>query len=141
MANEKQKIKFKKLSYSAYTLLGAQTDDNTIYFILDKPLIFVGKKQYGVTLDESKHLINSVQFNKDGQLCYTILGSSEIKIVPGLGVATETANGLMSADHVKELKRLTQLTESLEQDGITDLKKFVEDTVGEADTQWVDVTP
>ena len=127
------KVKFKKLSYNAYRL-EAQHDPNMIYFILDKPFIYLGDVQYGITLDESKHLINSVRFTSDGRLVYTISGSSEVKEIEGLSIATETTNGFMSKEHVKKLNSLSQAMGT-----VTDVEAFIDEKTSDVAQSWVDV--
>lgn len=127
------KVRFKKLSYNAYRL-EAQHDPNIIYFILDKPFIFVGDVQYGITLDESKHLINSVKFTTEGKLVYTVAGSSEQKEIPGLSIATETSNGFMSKEHVQKLNSL-----STAMGDVTDVKALIDEKTADSIQSWVDV--
>lgn len=127
------KVKFKKLSYNAYRL-EAQHDPNTLYFILDKPFIFLSDVQYGIILDESKHLINSVKFSPDGKLYYTITGKADQIEIPGLTIATETSAGFMGPEHVKKLNSLTSAMGT-----VTDVEALVNEKTSDIAQEWVDV--
>lgn len=133
-----KKVKFKRCSFSAYQIL-AQKDQDAIYFILDKPFIYMGGVQYGLTLDAPKHLINSIFWDAaTSSLVYTIAGSSEQFSVPvKMSLATELNDGLMTKEHVKNLNNLVTAV-----GGIKSIPDYVEQKsteVAVAEMSWTEV--
>ena len=110
----KAKVKFKRLSYNAYRMI-QQPDIDTLYFILDKPFIYLGKVQYGIILDVQKHLINKVEFDKEtNELILGISGTDvpeRVKI--DINLASEINDGLMSKEQVKQLNEAVKVTSSI----------------------------
>lgn len=140
------KVKFKRLSYNAYRLI-QQPDVDTLYFILDKPFIYLGKVQYGLILDAQKHLITSVAFdNETNELVLGISGSDTPERVPfNINAATEGNDGLMTSTQVKQLnKHETKILEHEKQLTNIDetIKEVVNEVVAEAtiDPIWNEVT-
>lgn len=133
------KVKFKRLSYNAYRLI-QQPDTDTLYFILDKPFIYLGKVQYGLVLDEQKHLINSVAYDTEtNELVLGISGSQKQERVPiSFKIATKENDGLMSKEQVAQLEDHTQQLNQIDQtiQEVVDTK-FAEATI---DPIWNDVS-
>ena len=133
------KVKFKRLSYNAYRLI-QQPDTDTLYFILDKPFIYLGRVQYGLVLDEQKHLINSVAYDTEtNELVLGISGSQKQERVPiSFKIATKENDGLMSKEQVAQLEDHTQQLNQIDQtiQEVVDAK-FAEATI---DPVWNDVS-
>ena len=133
------KVKFKRLSYNAYRLI-QQPDTDTLYFILDKPFIYLGKVQYGLVLDEQKHLINSVAYDTEtNELVLGISGSQKQERVPiSFKIATKENDGLMTKEQVAQLEdheqQLNQIDQTIQE--VVDAK-FAEATI---DPVWNDVS-
>lgn len=139
------KVRFKRLSYNAYRLI-SQPDVDTLYFILDKPFIYLGKVQYGLILDAQKHLITSVSFDSDtNELVLGISGSETPERVPFvIKTATEENDGLMSSSMVKQLNanetKISEHDVQLSSIGTT-IQETVNEVVAEAtiDPIWNEV--
>lgn len=128
------KVKFSRLSYASYRLKGSNVDKDTIYFILDKPFIFLNGQQYGITIDEERHLVDGIYYDEQSQtIKYTIAGGTEPVTVTNLTVATSTKSGLMSKEHVSKLNELVSALQ-----GVSDVKLYVEGEISKAMT-WNDV--
>ena len=110
-------IKFDRMSLNAYMAL-ANKDDFTVYFITDKPYIFVGSQKYGV--DAVGDSITSLRYNRDKMtLTYDSPEGEETLM---LGPASSTQNGMLSkTDYVEFQKLRTALN------GITDVKQYLKD--------------
>lgn len=134
----KAKVKFKRLSYNAYRLI-QQPDTDTLYFILDKPFIYLGKVQYGLILDAQKHLINSVEFDPEtNELVLGISGSSTPERVPvGFKIATEDNDGLMSKEQATQLKSHEEQLSGIDNKIQTVAQKVVAEAT--IDPEWNDV--
>lgn len=134
-----KKVKFKRCSFGAYQLLN-QKDPDAIYFILDKPFIYMNGVQYGMTLDAPKHLINSLSWDEVNQtLVYTIAGSTEsFKVPVKLPLASELNDGLMSKEQVKKLNHLVASVGDIESIPEYVVEKSTE--VLNTEMTWTEVT-
>ena len=116
-------------------------DANTLYFILDKPFIFLGSVQYGVELDAQKHLIKSVSFDSETyELILGIYGGSTERVPVNFKIASESKEGLMSPQHVADLEKVTTAVGDID-----NIQNFVEQKVDEKiavatiDPEWNEV--
>ena len=134
------KVKFKRLSYNAYRLI-AEPDSDTLYFILDKPFIYLGRVQYGISLDASKNLVNGISFDDEtNELVFTIYGSSTPERVPldiNISAADKENPGLMTPEQVTQLENATQVTSNIDNIVETKVKEVVE-TI-EVEPEWNEV--
>lgn len=115
-------LSFEQLTLGAYLAL-VEKNNSTIYFITDKPYIYLDGVKYGNFLDEAS-LISKIEYNQDtAQLIISRHNIETLEYID-LGIASETNNGLMSKDTYK------LLIESLK--GITgSVKDYVDSKVSE----------
>lgn len=115
-------LEFEQMTLGAYLSL-SDKNPSTIYFITDRPYIYLDGVKYGNFLDETS-LINKVEYNQDtAQLIISRHNIETLEYID-LGIASETNNGLMSKDTYK------LLIESLK--GITgSVKDYVDSKVNE----------
>ena len=108
-------IKFDRLSINSYMAL-ENKDDYTVYFITDKPYIFIGSQKFGIDFDEVG--IQKLAYDKESMtLTYkTHDGTTSIK----LGPASETENGMFSSTDYIEFQRLRKAL-----DGIVDVEDYI----------------
>lgn len=111
-------IKFNRLSINAYMAL-VNKDDSTVYFITDRPYIFVGSQKYGVELDEIG--ITALAYDSDNMtLTYsTPEGNRSISLA-----ATDEKGGMMSKTDYAELQRLKSAL-----DGIVSVQDYLQSEV------------
>lgn len=110
-------IKFERMSLNTYMSL-AYTEDDTIYFITDKPYIFVGSQRYGME-DLAGETVSRLEYNEDNMtLYYTISDGNERSIT--LGPASTTTNGMLSKADYATLQSLRKAL-----DGIINVKDYI----------------
>ena len=110
-------IKFDRMSLNAYMAL-TNKDDFTVYFITDKPYIFVGSQKYGVDIVDGS--ITSLRYDREKMTLTYDSPEGEKTLL--LGPASSTQNGMMSKiDYVEFQKLRTALN------GITDVKQYLKD--------------
>lgn len=112
-------IKFDRLSLNSYMAL-ANKDDFTVYFITDKPYIFVGSQKFGVDIQDNAITLLAYDREK-ATLTY---GTSEKTETINLGLASETETGMLSKIDYVELQNLKSAL-----DGITNVKELINQKV------------
>lgn len=110
-------IKFERMSLNTYMAL-AYKEDDTIYFISDKPYIFVGEQRYGME-DLAGETVSRLDYNEDTMtLYYTVSDGNERSIT--LGPASDSKNGMLSKSDYATLQGLKRAL-----DGIISVKDYV----------------
>ena len=117
-------IKFDRLSLNAYMAL-SNKDDSTVYFITDKPYIFIGSQKYGVEFDEVG--ITALAYNSEtmeltystpeGQKSIALAASIEDGEIKGSG-------GMLSKEDYAEFQKLRTAL-----DGIVEIKNYLQKEV------------
>ena len=117
-------IKFDRLSLNAYMAL-SNKDDSTVYFITDKPYIFIGSQKYGVEFDEVG--ITALAYNSEtmeltystpeGQKSIALAASIENGEIKGSG-------GMLSKEDYAEFQKLRTAL-----DGIVEIKNYLQKEV------------
>lgn len=119
-------IKFDKLTLSQYQLL-EKKDPGTLYFITDKPYIYLGDMRYGVDIFPWEAPIVSIVYDADHMLLsYKKADGSDIQQIH-MGPANEDTPGMMSTETYIELQKLKAAL-----DDITNVKDYVEQEVSKA---------
>lgn len=109
-------IKFDRMSLNTFMAL-PNKDDSTVYFITDKPYIFVGSQKYGV--DVTNDIITDLVYDSESmQLTYSLHDGRTKSLL--LGPASESNNGILSKTDYIELQRLKQALE-----GIVNIKEYI----------------
>ena len=118
-------IKFDRLSLNAYMAL-ANKDDATVYFISDRPYIYVGTQKYGV--DAVNGGISDLVYDKEEMtLKYTDVEGAIQTLY--LGPASEADNGMLSKTDYAELQKLRSAL-----DGIVNVKEYIDNKVNNLGT-------
>lgn len=112
-------IKFDRLSLNSYMAL-ANKDDFTVYFITDKPYIFVGSQKFGVDIQDNAITLLAY----DRERAVLTYGTSEKTETINLGLASETETGMLSKIDYVELQNLKSAL-----DGITNVKELINQKV------------
>lgn len=116
-------IKFDQLAWSAYSLLEEKTPD-TLYFITDKPFLYLNNVRYGVDIRPGDMPIVSIVYDEDHMLLsYKKADGSDIQQIH-LGPANSVRPGMMSIDTYNELQKLV-----IALDGITNAKEYIKKQV------------
>lgn len=89
-------LSFEQLTLGEYLAL-IEKDSSTIYFITDKPYIYLDGVKYGNFINESS-IISEVEFKEDTAQLIISRHNVETKEYIDLGFAGETTNGLMSKE-------------------------------------------
>lgn len=106
-------IKFKQLTYDDYCLVDPK-DSTTVYFISDKPYLYLGTQRYGVDIQAGMSIVSSLKYNSESMtLTYTTTDADQPVDIP-LGPATEFEGGMMSKEQYVELKRLGQALKGID---------------------------
>lgn len=112
-------IKFDRLSLNTYMAL-QHKDDFTVYFITDKPYIYVGSQKYGVEFDEIG--ITSLQYNpKTMTLTYSNDEGSKSISFAASSVEGSEKGGMLTPEEYTDFKKLKDAL-----DGITDVKGYLQ---------------
>lgn len=119
-------IKFDQLTWSEYSLL-EEKKPNTLYFITDKPFIYLNEVQYGVDIRPGEMPIVSLVYDEDHMLLsYKKADGSDIQQIH-LGPANSVRPGMMSIDTYNELQKLVVAL-----DGIVNAKEYIKRQVDQA---------
>lgn len=102
--NADGELNFKSLTWDEYTVLEAIP--NTLYFITDKPYIYLNKVRYGIDLKPGEAPITSLVYDKDSmKLYYKKCDGRDIEFIE-LGAVSEDRNGMLTKEQYKEFKKL-----------------------------------
>lgn len=119
-------IKFDQMTLSQYQALETK-DPSTLYFITDKPYIYLGGTRYGVDMSPGEVPIVSLVYDADHMLLsYKKADGSDIQQIH-MGPADENAPGMMSTETYIELQELKKAL-----DGIVDVKEYISEEVNKA---------
>lgn len=102
-------------------------DSGTLYFITDKPYIFLGSRRYGVNIEPGDAPIVSLVYDPETlTLAYKRSDESDIRLVK-LGPVSELQNGMMTKEQYAELITLKKAL-----DDIVSVKDYVSQQVSTA---------
>lgn len=119
-------IKFDQLTLSQYQALSVK-DSGTIYFITDKPYIYLGGARYGIDMKPGDAPIVSLVYDEDHMLLsYKKADGSDIQQIH-MGPANETLPGMMSTETYIELQELKKAL-----DNIVNVRDYVSEQVNKA---------
>lgn len=128
LGNTGMYIKFDRMSLNQYMSL-PNKDDSTVYFISDKPYIFVGSQRYGV--DNITGPITGLVYDKEAMTLSYSTSEGALETLK-LGPASATDNGMLSkSDYIELQKFKTAL------DGIVSVKDYVNSVVNNFGTSIV----
>lgn len=132
LGSTEYQIRFEQMTLSEYQALEKKRG-GTVYFISDKPFIYLGNRRYGVDMEPGEVPIVSLVYDKDHMLLsYKKADGSDIQHIH-LGPADEEYPGMMSVESYTDLQMLKEAL-----DGIVNVKKFVKKKVAQAGfyLQW-----
>lgn len=119
-------IKFDQMTLSQYQALETK-DPSTLYFITDKPYIYLGGTRYGVDMNPGEVPIVSLVYDADHMLLsYKKADGSDIQQIH-MGPADENTPGMMSTKTYIELQELKKAL-----DGIVNVKEYIAEEVSKA---------
>lgn len=119
-------IKFDQMTLSQYQALETK-DPSTLYFITDKPYIYLGGTRYGVDMNPGEVPIVSLVYDADHMLLsYKKSDGSDIQQIH-MGPANEDTPGMMSTETYIELQELKKAL-----DGIVNVKEYIAEEVSKA---------
>ena len=119
-------IKFDQMTLSQYQALETK-DPSTLYFITDKPYIYLGRTRYGVDMNPGEVPIVSLVYDADHMLLsYKKADGSDIQQIH-MGPADENTPGMMSTETYIELQELKKAL-----DGIVNVKEYIAEEVSKA---------
>ena len=119
-------IKFDQMTLSQYQALETK-DPSTLYFITDKPYIYLGGTRYGVDMSPGEVPIVSLVYDADHMLLsYKKADGSDIQQIH-MGPADENTPGMMSTETYIELQELKKAL-----DGIVNVKEYIAEEVSKA---------
>ena len=119
-------IKFDQMTLSQYQALETK-DPSTLYFITDKPYIYLGGTRYGVDMSPGEVPIVSLVYDADHMLLsYKKADGSDIQQIH-MGPANEDTPGMMSTETYIELQELKKAL-----DGIVNVKEYIAEEVSKA---------
>lgn len=119
-------IKFDQMTLSQYQVLETK-DPSTLYFITDKPYIYLGGTRYGVDMNPGEVPIVSLVYDADHMLLsYKKADGSDIQQIH-IGPANEDTPGMMSTETYIELQELKKAL-----DGIVNVKEYIAEEVSKA---------
>ena len=119
-------IKFDQMTLSQYQVLETK-DPSTLYFITDKPYIYLGGTRYGVDMNPGEVPIVSLVYDADHMLLsYKKADGSDIQQIH-MGPANEDTPGMMSTETYIELQELKKAL-----DGIVNVKEYIAEEVSKA---------
>lgn len=97
LKNSQYFIRFQQLTLAEYMNIESK-DPGMVYFITDKPYIYLGEKRYGVDINPGEVPIVSLVYDADHMLLsYKKADGSDIQQIY-LGPATEKTPGMLSAE-------------------------------------------
>lgn len=121
LKNSEHFIRFNQLSILNYIKLPVK-DPGTLYFITDKPYIFLGEKRYGVDINPGEVPIVSLVYDADHMLLsYKKADGSDIQQIH-MGPATEDLPGMISVEDYREFKKLGEALGN-----ITNIENYIKD--------------
>lgn len=121
LKNSLYSIRFQQLTLLAYMNIPTK-DEGTIYFITDKPYIYLGNRRYGIDINPGEVPIVSLIYDSDHMLMsYKKADGSDIQQIH-LGPVTDTRPGMLSTADYVEFKAFSKALE-----GIIDIKEYVKD--------------
>lgn len=119
-------IKFDQMTLSQYQALETK-DPSTLYFITDKPYIYLGGTRYGVDMNPGEVPIVSLVYDADHMLLsYKKADGSDIQQIH-MGPADENTPGMMSTETYIELQELKKAL-----DEIVNVKEYIAEEVSKA---------
>lgn len=119
-------IKFDQMTLSQYQALETK-DPSTLYFITDKPYIYLGGTRYGIDMSPGEVPIVSLVYDADHMLLsYKKADGSDIQQIH-MGPADENTPGMMSTETYIELQELKKAL-----DGIVNVKEYIAEEVSKA---------
>lgn len=119
-------IKFDQMTLSQYQALETK-DPSTLYFITDKPYIYLGGTRYGVDMNPGEVPIVSLVYDADHMLLsYKKADGSDIQQIH-MGPANEDTPGMMSTETYIELQELKKAL-----DEIVNVKEYIAEEVSKA---------
>ena len=119
-------IKFDQMTLSQYQALETK-DPSTLYFITDKPYIYLGGTRYGVDMNPGEVPIVSLVYDADHMLLsYKKADGSDIQQIH-MGPANENTPGMMSTETYIELQELKKAL-----DRIVNVKEYIAEEVSKA---------
>ena len=119
-------IKFDQMTLGEYQLL-EKRDPSTLYFITDKPYLYLGEIRYGIDIKPGEVPIVSLVYDADHMLLsYKKADGSDIQQIH-MGPASRDLPGMMSTETYIELEKLKTAL-----DGIVDVKQYVKEQVNTA---------
>lgn len=97
LENTQYFVRFQQLTLAEY--MGIQSKDpGMVYFISDKPYIYLGEKRYGVNINPGEVPIISLVYDSETMvLSYQKADDSDLQEIP-LGPASETRSGMLAAE-------------------------------------------
>lgn len=114
-------VKFSQLTYDEYCLIEAK-DPTTVYFISDKPYLYLGTQRYGIDIQAGMSIVSSLTYDsKTMTLTYTTTDADQ-PVSLSLGPASNTENGMMSKESYIELQQLGKAL-----NGITSVEDYVKE--------------
>lgn len=119
-------MRFDQMTLSQYQALQSK-DPSTLYFITDKPYIYLGGVRYGIDMSPGEIPIVSLVYDADHMLLsYKKADGSDIQQIH-MGPANETTPGMMSTETYIELQELKKVL-----DGIVNIGDYVAEQVNKA---------
>lgn len=104
--NSQYFIRFQQLTLLAYMNI-ENKDPGMVYFITDKPYIYLGNKRYGVDINPGEVPIVSLVYDADHMLLsYKKADGSDIQQIH-MGPVSDDLPGMLSVEQWQELKKLS----------------------------------
>lgn len=110
--NTENNIQFMQLTLEHYLGL-ATKDPGMVYFITDKPYIYLSGMRYGLDVQQGTYLITGLSFDQEKMALIVSYLGKENEEVP-IGEATEDSNGLMTSQMVQSLKECIKYKETVD---------------------------
>lgn len=112
-------IKFQNLTLAKYMSIES-VDSGTVYFITDKPYIYLGSKRYGSNIEPGDSSIISFVYDPDTMsITYKYSDGSDAKVA-FLGPVSDSKNGMLSTSQYAEIKSFKNAL-----DGIVNVKDYI----------------
>lgn len=115
-------IKFDQCTLSQYN--AGEKKTNVVYFITDYPYIYLNGVRYGVNILPGDYPIVSITYDKDEMKLYYKKANGDITYVSEFVTASDSQNGFMTSEQVKELKALIKAVGN-----VTDVQKNIDTAV------------
>lgn len=112
LKNTTESLKFMQLTLDQY--LGLNTKDlGTVYFITDKPYIYLSNVKYGFNVDQDKHIITGLQFDSEQNGLIVSYLDQEDVLVP-ISIVSESSVGLMTPELYQALQTCVEHNTSID---------------------------